>query len=88
LGKSVLTNQRAGAKKGRPGRHEMVKAKRAASGMLTPENVATALGIGRNQTYEALQQGKIPAIRFGRRWLIAKVTIDQILAGELTPIAV
>jgi excisionase family DNA binding protein len=62
----------------------MVKAKRAASEMLTPENVAVLLGIGRNQTYEALQQGKIPAIRFGRRWLIAKHTVNRILAGELT----
>jgi excisionase family DNA binding protein len=41
------------------------------------------LGIGRNQTYEALQQGKIKgAFRIGRRWLIPDAVIDRLMSGE------
>jgi excisionase family DNA binding protein len=50
--------------------------------MVTVEDVAARLGIGRNQAYEAVQQGKIPALRFGRRWLISRVVLDRMLAGE------
>jgi excisionase family DNA binding protein len=66
----------------RPGRRKLVQAKRTASDMVTVEDVAARLGIGRNQAYEAVQQGKIPALRFGRRWLISRVVLDRMLAGE------
>src|SRR5215475_10983773 len=45
------------AKKERPERREMVRAKRAASKMATVEELAAALGIGRNQAYD-LVNGK------------------------------
>jgi excisionase family DNA binding protein len=66
----------------RPGRRKVVLAKRSQSDMVTVEDVATRLGIGRNQAYEAVQQGKIPALRFGRRWLIPRAAFDRMLAGE------
>jgi excisionase family DNA binding protein len=49
--------------------------------MVTVEDVAARLGIGRNQAYEAVRQGKIPAFRFGRRWLIPRAAFDRMLAG-------
>jgi excisionase family DNA binding protein len=67
----------------RPGRRKLVRAKRDASDMVTVEDVAVRLGIGRNQAYEAVQAGKIPALRFGRRWLIPRAAFDRMLAGVL-----
>ena len=72
--------------KRRPGRGEAIRAKRAASAMATVEEVAAALGIGRNQAYAAVQMGKVRAMRFGRRWLIPRAEIARIVNGEsLTP---
>lgn len=73
-------------KKKRPGRSEAVRAKRAASGMATVEDLAAELGIGRNLAYELVMEGKIKAARFGRRWLIPRATIAKILSGEITPV--
>jgi excisionase family DNA binding protein len=66
----------------RPGRRKLVQAKRTASDMLSVEDVAMRLGIGRNQAYEAVQQGKIPSLRFGRRYLIPRAAFDRMLSGE------
>jgi excisionase family DNA binding protein len=68
----------------RPGRREVVRARRAASAMATVEDLARALGIGRNQAYELVQQRKIAAMRFGRRWLIPRATIAKLVSGEVT----
>jgi excisionase family DNA binding protein len=60
-----------------------VLAKRAAADVMTVEDVAARLGIGRNQSYQALAAGKIPgAFRLGRRWLIPRMAFDRMLAGE------
>jgi excisionase family DNA binding protein len=59
-------------------------AKRAGADTITVEDVANRLGIGKNQAYDAVKEGKIPATKFGRRWLIARATIDRILSGEIT----
>jgi excisionase family DNA binding protein len=50
--------------------------------VLSVEDVAIRLGIGRNQAYALVQLGKIPALRFGRRWLIPRVPFERMLAGE------
>ena len=34
------------------------------------DDAARLLGIGRNQAYEAVRRGEIPAIRIGKRWLV------------------
>jgi excisionase family DNA binding protein len=52
-------------------------------GMASVDELAEALGIGRNQAYEAVQSGQIPASRIGRRWLIARPIIKRIVSGEL-----
>jgi excisionase family DNA binding protein len=51
--------------------------------MASVEDAARILGIGRNQAYAAVERGTIPALRMGRRWLIAHATLERILAGEI-----
>jgi excisionase family DNA binding protein len=63
-------------------RRQRIQAKRATADVISMEEVASRLGIGRNQAYEAVQAGKIPALRFGRRWLIPRAAFDRMLAGE------
>ena len=63
-------------------RRKRIAAKRAAADVISLEEVAARLGIGRNQAYEFVQKGKIPALRFGRRWLIPRVAFDRLLSGE------
>jgi excisionase family DNA binding protein len=67
----------------RKDKRRKVLAKRAAADVMTVEDVATRLGIGRNQAYEAVAAGKIcGAFRLGRRWLIPRVAFEKMLAGE------
>jgi excisionase family DNA binding protein len=64
----------------------LVAAKRAAADVLTVEDVAARLGIGRNAAYEAVRDGSIPSLRFGRRYLIPRAVIARLVSGEsLTP---
>jgi excisionase family DNA binding protein len=64
-------------------KRKKVLAKRAAADVMTVSDVATRLGVGRNQAYEAVQAGKIPgAFRFGRRWLIPRLAFERMLGGE------
>ncbi len=49
---------------------------------LTVAEAGKALGIGRNQAYQAVHDGKIPSIRIGKRWLVPKAALDRLLAGE------
>jgi hypothetical protein len=51
-------------------------AKRAAAAMVSPEEVARALGRGKNQVYGDILSGKIPAKRYGRCWRIARVWLN------------
>jgi excisionase family DNA binding protein len=46
---------------------------------MTVEEVAKRLRIGRNQAYEAVHDGKIPAIRIGTRWLVPTAALDRLL---------
>ena len=62
-------------------KREMVAAKRQAADVLSVDELAVRLGIGRNQAYAAVQLGQIPALRFGRRWLIPRTALDRILSG-------
>jgi excisionase family DNA binding protein len=66
----------------RPGRSAMVREKRAASAMGSPDDLAAALGVGRNKAYELLTSGAVPALRHGRRWLIPRATISKLASGE------
>jgi excisionase family DNA binding protein len=59
------------------------EAKRKSSAMAGVEELAAVLGVGLNQAYAAVQMGQVPAVRFGRRWLISRKTIDRIANGEV-----
>jgi excisionase family DNA binding protein len=48
----------------------------------TVEEVARRLRIGRNQAYEAVHRGDIPAIRIGKRWLVPTGALDRLLKVE------
>jgi len=43
------------------------------------EEVARILGIGRNQTYEAVRTGQIPSIKIGKRLLVPRAALDRLL---------
>jgi len=43
------------------------------------EDVAKALGIGRNEAYEAVKRGEIPAIRIGRRIIVPDAALRRML---------
>jgi len=52
---------------------------------LTVTAAAKALGIGRGLAYSMIREGKLPAIRFGRRLLVPRQALERMLAdpGEL-----
>ena len=47
---------------------------------LSVPEAAKLLGIGKNLAYEAVQRGEIPSIKVGRRLLIPRVALEQMLA--------
>lgn len=46
---------------------------------LTVPQAAAALGISRNLAYEAARDGRIPAIRIGRRLLVSRRALEKLL---------
>ena len=42
-------------------------------------DVARALGIGRNQAYEAVREGRIPSERYGRRIIVPTAWLRRTL---------
>jgi excisionase family DNA binding protein len=50
----------------------------------TVEEVAAMLGTARSATYEAVREGRIPAVRLGRRWLIPRERFHAWLNGAAT----
>jgi excisionase family DNA binding protein len=44
---------------------------------ITVPVIAQRLGIGRLAVYAMLEQGIIPGIRFGRRWIITRYAYEQ-----------
>ena len=48
------------------------------------EEVAQLLGLSRSAVYEAIARGDIPALRFGRRIVIARHALDQLLTNPTT----
>jgi excisionase family DNA binding protein len=47
---------------------------------LTIEEVARALGIGRNSAFAAAHRGEIPVLKVGRRLLVPKAALEKMLA--------
>lgn len=51
----------------------------------TVEEAAVVLGIGRSAAYLAAQSGELPTVRIGRRVLVPKPALDQMLNGNFVP---
>jgi hypothetical protein len=41
-----------------------------------------ALGIGKNQAYEAARRGEIPSIRLGKRIVVPMAAFERLLQGK------
>jgi excisionase family DNA binding protein len=56
--------------------------------VLSVEEAAALLRLGRNAAYQAIADGTIPALRVGRRLLVSRDTLRSLLeagAGDLLP---
>ncbi len=51
---------------------------------LSVEETAKVLGIGRNSAYEGVRTGEIPSIRIGKRILVPRLALEQILKSAGT----
>lgn len=49
--------------------------------VLTIEEAARSLRIGRNSAYEAARRGELPTIRIGRRLLVPRAALERMLEG-------
>ena len=47
-----------------------------------PDWVAEKLGIDKNSVYRFLQDGTIPGLQLGRKWLVSERRLDEWLAAE------
>lgn len=56
---------------------------RAPRRTLTIVEAAQALGIGRNQGYEAARRGEIPTIRIGKRILVPAAALERMLQAAV-----
>jgi len=66
-------------------RRRVRRAGRTTDDVVTVEDLALKLGIGRNQAYEVVASGQISGVfRIGRRWLIPRLALDRLLSGEIT----
>jgi excisionase family DNA binding protein len=50
--------------------------------VLTVEEVAKALRVGRSTAYDAIRRGEIPSVRIGRRLLVPRHALDKMLNKE------
>ena len=53
--------------------------------VLTVVEVAKILRIGKISVYQAIQRGEVPSIRIGRRILIPKFALEQLLTRPSAP---
>jgi excisionase family DNA binding protein len=49
------------------------------STVLTVHEVAKILRIGRISAYQAIERGEVPSIRIGRRILVPRIALEQVL---------
>jgi excisionase family DNA binding protein len=47
---------------------------------MTPPELATYLGIGRNTAYQLLNEGIIKGFRIGTQWKVSKEAVDYYIA--------
>jgi excisionase family DNA binding protein len=51
--------------------------------VLTIEQVAEYLGVGRSTMYDAARRGDVKCVRLGRRLLVPKARLEDFLTGEI-----
>jgi excisionase family DNA binding protein len=47
------------------------------NGRIAVPEIASRLGVGRLAVYAMLEQGIIPGIRLGRRWIVTQAAYDE-----------
>jgi len=52
---------------------------------ITIREAAAQLGISRNGAYEAARRGEIPTVKIGRRLLVPRDAVDQMLQRAIAP---
>lgn len=50
---------------------------------LSVDETVRLLGVSRNMVYEAIRQNRITAIRLGRRMLVPRAALEQLLSGNV-----
>ncbi len=54
---------------------------------LTVEEAGKLLGVSRGLAYEAARRGEIPTIRLGRRLLVPRARLLELVGAEVAPFA-
>ena len=58
---------------------EEVKVDSTIKQILSVQEAAAILGLGRSAAYEAVRRGDIPTIKIGRRHLVPKLALERLL---------
>jgi len=48
--------------------------------VLSPRDVQSVLGLGRDGTYALLRAGTIRSVRIGHKWLVPRLAVEQFIA--------
>ena len=54
--------------------------------ILTVDETAEFLRLGRSSVYDAIRMKEIPAVRIGRRILVPKVVLERLFVNPLTTV--
>lgn len=54
---------------------------------MTVEEAAEVLGISRTSAYECVRRGELRAVRLGRRLVVPRLVVEQLLTGERTTVS-
>jgi excisionase family DNA binding protein len=52
---------------------------------MTVEEAARVLGISRSSAYECVRRGELRAVRLGRRLVVPRLVVEQLLTGDARP---
>lgn len=53
--------------------------------VMTVEQAARYLGIGRNSAYEAIGRGQLPALHIGKLLRVSRYHLEQLVRGRQAP---
>ncbi len=54
--------------------------------LMSPEELAKFLGLGRTRAYELLSSGVIPSVRIGRLRKVRRTDVDKFIESRLEPV--